>query len=1448
VSLLSAGALALLALSVPLVLLHLRRRPPLTLEVDSLREWRRLPAGSPSGRGRFSRPPLPLLLALQLLALALFAFALAKPAGGGSTAPSVRPYVVDESLWMGAGEAGGGTRIEAAQSLLERRLAALPTDQRVAVIGAATEPSILYEGEAGEAAGALGRLRAGAGPGDLDAALRLAAGLRGSAADQVLVVRAPEDAAPVVSGGGPDAVAEAVVGERGLADLGVTASFACDPADPERCEGLARVRNAGGAAATAQLRVETGGGEAIERSLEVGAGETVPVRFPLAPGQSAEAKLAGGDALAADDSAAVAVPAREGERVTLVGEPSEAQPLARALAAVPGVKLRLRTPRTYKPSDPRSSDLLVLDDWLPGETLPQAPALLLVHPPRLPGGEVGRRPLEDSRLSGESEADPLLAGVDLSALTIDAEAAAKLRLPSWARAVAWSPEGPLLAGGSDSGRRVAILGFEPQESNLPGLPGYPALVANLAAWAGEWAPAAALAGEVVTIAAPGGGTVSVSGPGGERRLAADAGAASASFALPGLYTLTAHGPGGTRTRTLAVGAGSEPLPPAASPVDLALLAAAPAGHGTEWWPWLLGAALLVLLVEAGYALRREPGASWNRASDRRRLAAALAGLSLVLAALAIVLALRGRDSDPATVVVDRSESVAAAGRVERPWLDVAGECGSACPTVQFGGAGALTAPGGAALPAVAGAPLAGGETDLRGALELGLARTPHGGRLDLLSDGFETRGEAEAVAAAARRRDVAVDVVPLKGRPADAAITRVELPPALHAGDPFSLQITVRSSVAAKAKVTVSRDGTPVGSERVELRRGENPYLFSLRAPQAGGSDVYSAQVEATGDEVPGNDQLGAAVRVERAPAVLVAGPAGSRIAPILEADGIAVQSVAPAELPADPAAYEGVDAVVLEDVPAAELGDERAAALADAVQHDALGLLVLGGPHSLSLGHYYRSPLEAALPVHSLVPGKLKRRQLALELVLDRSGSMLNAVQGIPKFELVQAAARGALRFVAGRKGELGIIAFDARAKTLVPLTPVETTATENAIHAKIDGLLPEGGTQIYKGLEAGVAAIEKSKAKERHIILLSDGVSEAGTFQQLVPQLKREKITVATVALGAEADTKLLAEIAKSTGGNAYRTESPQELPRIFSKEARLNARPVRVNGGVRLEAGASSPIVASLLGGGKISGVLSNVVTTAKPGAEVALLGEDAGGRAPDPVLAQWTYGTGRVAVWTPGLEPSWAGVWSDRPRLFQDAARWVERGVAPAPLTPQVRPGDLRELVVATGEDAVQPPQGELSGSLRSPTGRTLALRFELRAPGEYVAATPPLAPGEYGYAVADGARTTSGQFAVPYPAELRPGNPEATPLGALAAATGGEVLDPGDSATIAGGGSDLWWWLALAALLAFLGGAALRLLGGSGARGPRDRQNSLARDLPPDHGDPEPHRERPLGRV
>jgi uncharacterized membrane protein len=1441
VSLLDAGALAALVLALPLVALHFRRRRPPRREVGSLLAWRDLPAVGGGAARKFGRPPLPLLLLLQLLALALLVFALAHPVGDKSAASTSHVYVVDESMWMGAADAAGGgaTRLDAARAELRERLAGLAGDEAVRIVGAGAVPSVLYEGDASGAGGAAAKLSAGPGAANLPAALRLAAGLRADDGSEVVLLRAPEEAAPKVRGGGSSYEDVAVGGE--VADLGLgDASAHCDRLGAEACEVFVRVTARGGAGARGPRRVPVRiaiAGEPIHRtSVEVPAAGSAPLVFTTAPGAAVQVSVASGDALAADDSAFVSVPEPGGERITLVGERRRALPLARALASVPGVQLRLRTPQTYEPTDPGTSDLLVLDDFVPKGGLPAAPGVLLVNPPRFPGaGAAGQ--MHDSRMSGFEAASPLLEGVELASLTIGAGAAHRLALPAAIPAAAWSSEGPLIASGVVDGSRVAVLSFEPSESNLPQLASFPTLIDNIVAWSQRLAPASAAAATPFALAEPPGTTAAsvapaAGGAGEDLELAAGS-EVPVRLAKAGNYVVSLEGPWGTRSLAVAVNPGAAPA--AGAPVDLA--APAPSVHAghTVWWRWVLAAALLVLIAEALYAWWREPDRGPTR---RRRVAVGLQLVSLVLVAVALFDPTVGTQAPPTTLVLDRSLSVgAASGEAEREWLAAEEGCGSGCHVVQFGGGAELTGADAGPLPSAAAGSVEGRRTNLQGALELALARTPRGGRVVLLSDGRQTEGEPLALAALARERGVALDTVALTAAPADAAVTRLQAPPALHAGDPLSLEVTVRSTAAGPARLVVRRGGAPIGHQRVKLGIGDNPFLFSVRAPRHAGSYGYEVEVESEGDSRPQNDALGTTVRVERAPRVLVAGADGSSAAELMTADGFDVTPVAAGALPATPAGYRGVDAVVLEDVSNEELGKARARAIEGAVRDRALGLLALGGRHSFSLGKYYKSPLQEVLPVKSLVPGKLQRKNVAVELILDRSGSMINEVGGVPKIAMAQAAARGALAFLLKHRDQVGIVGFEIKAKALVPLTRVEAGSVGQIEHV-INTIPANGGTNIYKGLAAGVKEIERSKAKDRHIILLTDGISEPGSYRELIPGLKKGKISVATVALGAEADFALLKEIAAETGGNYYATEDARQLPKIFDKETRINTRTVRLRGRIGVSAGDPSPITGSLVGE-TLPPLGGNVVTELKPGAEAALLGQDKN-HAPDPVLAQWQYGAGRVAAWTPGLTPDWAGEWLERPRLFQDAARWVERGVAPPPLTPSLVPGDQRELEVAPTTLSGRTLELEaLEGKLRAPGGKTIALRFEESAAGRWTAPLPELPAGEYEYALGSlGAGSLEGTIAIPYPAEWRPGRLDTTPLGPLAAASGGAVLSVGDPGTIEGDSHHIWWLFAAVALALFLAGAALRLLGAGGggdgeAADPnQDRENSPGRDADP----------------
>ncbi len=1369
-------AFAGLALAIPLVLLHLRRRP-LVRDVSSLLAWRRSPGPVGASTRRLGAPAHPWLLALQLLALALLVLALARPHAGGGAPGEARAFVVDDGIWMGARE-GDRTRLETARSTLRAELEALPGGERVALIGAGAESRLLYEGNASGAAAAVARLRPTYGAADLAAGLRLAAALP-RAGGEVELLRAPEDPAPATTAA-DGAVRERVVGSA-IDDQGLDEPSARCLGSSGRCELFARVASTAKAPREATVEVLAGGKALTEQTVRVPAAGSVPVAFKAPAGAHLELALAGGDPLAADDRAFVDVPAAETIRITLIGDQGDAEPLARALIAVPGAKVTLRTPADFRPADARGAELVVIDGREPKRAVPAGvPAVLRVDPPRLPGGSVDG-PLARGRLSGTDEAAAVLDGVELGSLTIGRQGARRLTLPPWLRAAAWSPGGPLLALGTHAGRREALLAFDPSASNLPQLASFPRLVENLVAWSREWAPSAVTAGAPFLVERPvgAGPTLIADASGG----AEESTRAAIHLDHPGFYALRQRGPWGVRSRAVTANAELAGAPDVRGDLPPHRGGKAPrpsAGEGTDLAPWFIAAALLVLLVEGALALRIEgPGPA----------VLVLRGLALGLLLVALIEPHVGSEAPPTTLVAQRSVGVdPAGGAVERRWADAATDCHATCRVLEFGGPRGV---------------------DLESAVREAVAATPGGGRVVVLANGRQTRGEAEAATPTARARGVKVDVVALPEAGADAALTRLQVPEAVHAGDPLPVEVNVRSTVAAPATVSLYEDGEPRGTRQVHLAVGDNPYLLSLTAGGVG-SHSYRVVVHLKGDEVGGNGARDAVVRVVRRPRALVVAPGASRLTSILEGDGFDVTTAAPTEVPTTPAALGAYDTVALDDVAAPELGDARAAALADAVRAGRTGLVVLGGPHSFSLGGYYSSPLQDALPVGSLKPGNLQRRNLGLEMVLDRSGSMSEMVSGVEKIAMVRVATRSATAFVAKHHDQFGAIAFDVAPHTVVPLARLDSPADAAKVDALIDRIRAEGGTNIYKALAAGAGQIETSHEHNRHIVLLSDGISEKGSYKQLVPRLRAEHITVSTVALGLDADFELLQDIAQETGGHFYATVDPRELPKIFAKDARAAARPVRLHGKIGVTPGEDSPVVRDLAGQ-KLPPLHGNVVTELKPGAQATLLGQDKD-HPPDPTLSQWQYGAGRVVTWTPGIDPAWAGGWAGRSALFADAARYVEPAVAPEPLSPRLVPGAEGEVEVdeARGGEPAE-GVGAMEGSIVTPGGKPTPLDLESRAPWRFTAALPDPQAGVDAFALRNAKRTSRGLLAVPYDEALRPLPTEATPLGPLAANTGGRVLAPSDSGTLTAYRTDLWWWLALAALLCFVADVAARLV-------------------------------------
>ena len=106
--------------------------------------------------------------------------------------------------------------------------------------------------------------------------------------------------------------------------------------------------------------------------------------------------------------------------------------------------------------------------------------------------------------------------------------------------------------------------------------------------------------------------------------------------------------------------------------------------------------------------------------------------------------------------------------------------------------------------------------------------------------------------------------------------------------------------------------------------------------------------------------------------------------------------------------------------------------------------------------------------------------------------------------------------------------------------------------------GYLTQGmagqNTAIGEAIAMGVRAFKHSKAKTKIIILLTDGEHNSGSVspKDATALAKSENIKIYTIAIGnkGEADSALLQEIAKNSGGEFFSAHTAKELQGVYDK----------------------------------------------------------------------------------------------------------------------------------------------------------------------------------------------------------------------------------------------------------------------------------------------------------
>lgn len=685
------------------------------------------------------------------------------------------------------------------------------------------------------------------------------------------------------------------------------------------------------------------------------------------------------------------------------------------------------------------------------------------------------------------------------------------------------------------------------------------------------------------------------------------------------------------------------------------------------------------------------------------------------------------------------------------------------------------------------------------------------GRLVLLSDGLANQGDTPAAVTALARQGVPVDVLlpdaktlqTWRGSQNEVSLVKLSVPATLRQGETFGVEVTIHSLTAAKATLHLAQGETTLAEDVVSLEPGSNLFTFEAAAKEVGPRTFEAVVVPAEGaDGQTANNRLAAFSQVYLPPQILVvsdeAGPAGQLIRQLRQA-GFAAERKSPAELPARLSELEPYDGMVLANVSARSLKLEQMIAIQEFVRSLGRGLVVTGGRDSFSVGAYQDTPLADLLPLTLEPPPREERPPVALLLIIDHSGSMLEKSEPATKLAMAKEAAIRATEIL-GPQDLIGVLMFDNEYQWIVPFQRVSDGAELLKIQRNIATIEGGGGTRILQALQVGLPALaaQETASTARLAVLLTDGKSFDGTdgleaYDTVVDQALEAKISLSAIAIGEGADQELLSHLAERGRGRYHFAAVPDELPALTIAESDILRSNALQEGNYRPSVFAPHPILRGLLNSDpknptELPDLTGYLAQTPKPRAEVALqVGPG------DPLLTVWGYGLGRVAAWTSDLGKEWAAAWQNWPEVSRFWGQVVGYTL-PAPglgllkLTTQV---GLDGVVTVTADGVSATGQtidlARTEVVLTTPGEREIPLTLRQIAPGRYQQQVHLSDPGAYKLSATqargDGPEETATTgFVITYPIEY--GLPlESTGtalLRQIAEATGGRTFTLGEA--------------------------------------------------------------------
>jgi len=518
----------------------------------------------------------------------------------------------------------------------------------------------------------------------------------------------------------------------------------------------------------------------------------------------------------------------------------------------------------------------------------------------------------------------------------------------------------------------------------------------------------------------------------------------------------------------------------------------------------------------------------------------------------------------------------------------------------------------------------GRATDIEAGVREAVTSLPTGlvPRIVLISDGRENEGSITRATWQAQRLGIPIDTMPLEGRTKPGLrLESVSLPTLASTGEQFPVDLNVISPEATTGTVQISAEGKVLGTNRVALEQGSNQIRVhaSLNSPGA----LNLSGVIRAGNL--GEIQFDRAVTLRRPKILYVSqDPEGT--------ESHLLQTLAASQFDVDRTGdvmhgtLTDYQLVVLNNLDLESLPLQRKDEIEKFVKRGG-GLLAIAGEHNVySDAKKTEDSLDRTLPA-KLAPPR-SPEGTAVVLIIDKSSSMEGK-----KIELARQAAVGVVENL--RPIDLvGVLIFDNSFQWAVPIRRAED---KSMIKRLISGIVPDGGTQIAPALAEAYRRVLPAKATFKHIVLLTDGISEEGDSLDLSKEAAVQHVTISTVGLGQDVNRAYLEKVATLALGKSYFLNEPAGLEQILLKDVMEHTGSTAVEKTLK-------PIVAKnveILDGVGIDSapaLKGYVKYIAKPTSDTILKVDEK-----DPLLVRWQYGLGRAVVFTSDAKSRWAADW-------------------------------------------------------------------------------------------------------------------------------------------------------------------------------------------------------------